>query len=177
MKAFHLYLNSLLLLFVFINSCSTQEEDSAPPAAAVQTPEPGPPAPNQYTLTVSSGEGGSVTTEGGTYDEGTKVTITATPNEGYEFIKWEGSDLTNESLTITLNSNQNITATFEQLNAIFLDDNGVTIKSYDFAVIGEVYEENLWKNPKYTQLKMKNALVNLEEEELVILSTNFLIYS
>tara|TARA_Y100000748_G_scaffold82339_1_gene68041 strand:- start:1037 stop:1444 length:408 start_codon:yes stop_codon:yes gene_type:complete len=46
-----------------------------------------------------------------------------------------------------------------------------------YKVTGYVYEENLWKNPKYTQLKMKNALVNLEEEELVILSTNFLIYS
>ncbi len=140
MKTFHLYLDALLLLFVFIYSCSTEEQDSATPAAVVQTPEPEPPAPTQYTLTVSAGEGGSVTTEGGTYDEGTNVTITATPNEGYEFIKWEGNDSTNESLTITLNSNQNITATFEQLNAIFLDDNGVTIKSYDFAVVGEVYE-------------------------------------
>ena len=41
-------------------------------------------------------------------------------------------------MTITLNSNQNMTATFEQLNAIFLDENGATIKSYDFAVVGGV---------------------------------------
>ena len=31
----------------------------------------------QYTLTVSAGEGGSVSTEGGKYDEETEVTITA----------------------------------------------------------------------------------------------------
>ena len=42
--------------------------------------------------------------------------------------------------TITINSNQNIKATFEQLNAIYLDENGVTIKAYDSAVVGEVYE-------------------------------------
>ena len=96
MKTSHLYLDVLLLLFVFIYSCSTEEDDSATPAAVVQTPEPEPPAPTQYTLTVSASEGGSVTTEGGTYDEGTKVTITANPNDGYEFIKWEGNDSTNE---------------------------------------------------------------------------------
>ena len=58
------------------------------PSSKIQqpTPEPEPPAPTQYTLTVTSGEGGTVSTEGGTYDEGTEVTITATPDEGYEFI-------------------------------------------------------------------------------------------
>ena len=34
----------------------------------------------QFTLTVTFGEGGTVSTEGGTFDEGTEVTITATPN-------------------------------------------------------------------------------------------------
>ena len=46
-----------------------------------------------------------------------------------------------------------------------------------YKVIGEVYEENLWKNPKYTQLKMKNALIDKNNMDLVLLSTNFLIYS
>jgi hypothetical protein len=32
---------------------------------------------NSYTLTVSAGEGGSVSTEGGEYEEGTEVTISA----------------------------------------------------------------------------------------------------
>jgi len=30
-----------------------------------------------------------VSSEGGTYDEGTDITITATPDEGYKFIGWE----------------------------------------------------------------------------------------
>ncbi len=40
---------------------------------------------NSYTLTVSAGEGGSVSTEGGEYEEGTEVTITATPDGCYSF--------------------------------------------------------------------------------------------
>jgi uncharacterized repeat protein (TIGR02543 family) len=67
----------------------------------------------KYILTVSATSGGTVSSEGGTYDEGTEVTITATPAEGYEFVGWEGSDSTNETLTITLNSNQTIQAQFE----------------------------------------------------------------
>ncbi|MDC0000858.1 hypothetical protein OAD81_01240 [Flavobacteriaceae bacterium] len=67
----------------------------------------------QYTLTVSASEGGTISTEGGTYDEGTEVTITATPSEGYFFAGWEGNDSTSESLTITLNSNQTFQALFE----------------------------------------------------------------
>ena len=46
-----------------------------------------------------------------------------------------------------------------------------------YRVIGEVYEENLWKDPKYTQLKMNNALIDVNNLDLVLLSTNFLIYS
>ena len=42
-----------------------------------------------------------------------------------------------------------------------------------YRVIGEVYEENLWKNPKYTQLKMNNALIDANNLDLVLLSTNF----
>jgi len=56
------------------------------------TPEPEPetPAPTQFTLTVTAGVGGTVSIEGGTYDEGTEVTITASAEEG--FIFWECSD-------------------------------------------------------------------------------------
>ncbi len=58
----------LLIAFVFIYSCSTEEEDTTPPPSVVATPEPEP-APSQYNLTVTAGEGGAVSTEGGTYDE------------------------------------------------------------------------------------------------------------
>ena len=75
-----------IIAFSIILSCSADEDNSPPPSNIVQTPEPEPPAPTQHTLTVSAGEGGTVSSQGGTYDEGTSVTIVATPNDGYEFV-------------------------------------------------------------------------------------------
>ena len=101
-----------VLSFILVYSCSTEDEESVAPI--VQTPEQEPePAPTQYTLTVSASEGGTVSTEGGIYDDGSEVTITATANEGYRFTGWGGNSSTNESLTITLNSNQTLQALFE----------------------------------------------------------------
>src|SRR6056300_361847 len=102
-----------LTAFLIIYSCSAEEDTTPPPTVQQPTPEPEPPAPTQYTLTVTAGEGGSVSTEGGTYDEGTEVTITATPAEGYEFVGWEGSDSTEASLTVTLGANTTLNALFE----------------------------------------------------------------
>ena len=62
----------ILTAFLILYSCSTEEEDTTPPPALVQPQEPEP-DPTQYTLTVTAGEGGTVSTEGGTYDEGTDI--------------------------------------------------------------------------------------------------------
>jgi len=129
---FYLSLLPIYILFLtLVPSCSTEEEDTTPPPTVQQpTPEPEPPAPTKYTLTVTASEGGTVSTEGGTYEEGTEVTITANANEGYSFIGWEGSDLTNNSLTITLSSNQTILAQFELNSA---STGNISIESNVFA--------------------------------------------
>ena len=106
-------LSICVLSLVLIYSCSTEEEDTTPPPSVVATPEPEPPAPTQYTLTVTAGDGGTVSTEGGTYDEGTEITITATPDDGYEFIEWDGNDNQSNSFTININSNLTIQANFQ----------------------------------------------------------------
>ena len=103
---------------LIISSCGAEEETPTPPSniqtqQPVPEPEPTTPDPVQYTLTVTAGDGGTVSTEGGTYDEGTEVSITATANEGYRFTGWEGNNSTNESLTITLNADQTLQAQFE----------------------------------------------------------------
>src|SRR6056300_441648 len=101
-----------LTAFLILYSCSA-EEDTAPPTQVQQpTPEPEPPAPTQYTLTVTAGEGGTVSTEGGTYDEGTEVTITATPAEGYEFAGWSDGE-TSSIRNVNLSENINLTAQFK----------------------------------------------------------------
>ena len=111
MKFFPYLVFVSILSFFLVLSCSTDEEETVAPV--VQTPEPETPAQTQYTLTVSAAEGGTVSSEGGTYDDGTEVTITATSNEGYRFTGWEGNSSTSESLTVTLNSNQTYQALFE----------------------------------------------------------------
>jgi len=117
-----LYLLSIITLtsIALIYSCSTEEEDTTPPPpSVVANPEPEPPAPTQYTLTVTAGQGGAVSTEGGTYDEGTEVTITATPDEGYEFVGWfnESGGLVSEEITFYINigTDFQLTSSFNQI--------------------------------------------------------------
>ena len=69
-------------------------------------------APVQYTLTVTSNNPAWGTVSGGgTYDEGTTVTLAATPNSGYRFVQWQDGN-TNASRTVTVTANATYTATF-----------------------------------------------------------------
>ena len=71
----------------------------------------------QYSLTVTAGSGGSVSTSGGTYDDGSSVSITATPNDGYEFAGWNGSNSTSSTISLTIDSNTIIEALFTEIPA------------------------------------------------------------
>ena len=87
----------------------------------------------EFNLVVGVTEGGSVNTSGGTYDENTTVSITATPIEGYFFTGWTGNATGNENpLSVTITGNVNITANFMQY--IYLDSNGITIKCPNAAI-------------------------------------------
>ena len=121
-----------LTTFLILYSCSAEEEDTTPPPQVQQpTPEPEPEV-SQFTLTVTAGEGGTVSTEGATYDEGTEVTVTATPAEGYIFSHWSNDEeFTN--ITINVNSNLELTAFFIAEDVI---DDGFYIR------VGFITEEN-----------------------------------
>jgi len=79
--------------------------------------------PGQFSLTVSSTGGGSVTVPGKatfTYDEGTVVNLVATPNAGYQFDKWTGdvstiANVNSATTTITMNGDYSITANFKEV--------------------------------------------------------------
>ena len=76
------------------------------------SPEPEIPV---YTLTVTAGDGGTVSQTGGSYDEGTSVSITATPSTGYDFSGWTGSETSSSpTISVVMNSNKNITANFRK---------------------------------------------------------------
>ena len=72
------------------------------------------PDPITYTLTVlSSDEAMGTVTGGGTYEEGTEVTITATPtSDGYAFVKWNDEN-TDNPRTLTVTGNLELTAIFD----------------------------------------------------------------
>ena len=70
--------------------------------------------PNYYTLTVKTVGSGVVTKspDQTNYEENTIVTLTATPAEGWVFVKWEDGS-TNNTRTVTMTQDMEVTATFE----------------------------------------------------------------
>jgi peptide/nickel transport system substrate-binding protein len=89
------------------------------------------PGITKYNLTISSTEGGSVTSPGQgtfTYDEGEVVNLVAEPEEGYRFTDWIGdmaaiANLNAATTTITMSANYSIMACFElKPTGAFLDE-------------------------------------------------------
>ncbi|MGB5459292.1 MAG: BspA family leucine-rich repeat surface protein [Eudoraea sp.] len=75
-------------------------------------------------VSVTPTEGGVVTPTSGTYDEGTVVTMEASPSNGYSFVEWTGSiQSTDNPVAITMDSDMDIAAVFEILDS---DEDGVT---------------------------------------------------
>ena len=108
------------IVFVLFISCSFEQEE----LEFIN--------PVKYILTVTAGEGGSVYPDTGTYDEGTVIVITATPEEGYKFDRWKGTFKDNREnqcgkggvpleftrychITMAMDSNKNIQAFFSEL--------------------------------------------------------------
>jgi hypothetical protein len=140
-KNLHLYLS---LLFVLTCAKEDSQDPNTPPSGITK----------QYTLTVSSGEGGSVSTAGGSFSNGTQVTITATPDEGFSFVGWSNGS-NEESVTLEINNDTSILATFrkiiynimvEDVISPFLDNNEINFgDNYNL----NQYDKALWSNYSY----------------------------
>ena len=104
------------LLFVISCAKDTSEDESSvyvsPPFNNSNAESPSN-SVTQFTLNVSAGEGGSVSTSGGTYNDGASISIVANATEGYEFIGWTGLESTSSNITLTISSNITISANFE----------------------------------------------------------------
>ncbi|CAI8236629.1 MAG: Uncharacterised protein [SAR116 cluster bacterium] len=95
----------LFSIFSIVLSCSSDE---------TSTPVTPPPAPIvKYTITLSAGEGGTVSTTGGEFEAGQTVSVTATPQGEYLFKDWSDGN-TDATRTITVSSNTTLTANFEK---------------------------------------------------------------
>ncbi|MCA1746806.1 MAG: InlB B-repeat-containing protein, partial [Bacteroidales bacterium] len=71
----------------------------------------------QYSLTVKTSGQGSVIKDPNKkeYDEGTVVTLTANPADGWEFTRWSGdASGTSRTIQVTMDDDKDITATFSQ---------------------------------------------------------------
>ena len=51
----------------------------------------------QFSVGLTALDGGSVNASGGVFNEGETITVTATPKEGYEFVRWDFSDSSTSS--------------------------------------------------------------------------------
>ncbi|TVZ54999.1 putative repeat protein (TIGR02543 family)/predicted secreted protein (Por secretion system target) [Lutibacter sp. Hel_I_33_5] len=98
----------------------------------------------QRTLTITA-TNGTVTTNpnptNGTYDDGTVVGLTATPNTGYQFVGWSGDATgTINPLSITMDASKNITAIFSSTASIN-DHNNFDFKMFPNPTNGKLTVE------------------------------------
>lgn len=97
----------------------------------------------QYKLTVTAGTGGTVS-GGGTYNYNASVTLKATANSGYHFVKWSDGN-TSATRTVTVTKNATYTATFEQDPYLNLDKT-----SLEFEASGGTQTVNVTSNVSWT---------------------------
>ena len=99
-------------------------------------------------LNVAATSGGSVTRNPdlSAYTAGSLVTLTATPSEGFGFIRWSGDASGNiNPLVVTMNSNKVITASFTQRPQLLADGSREALRQDGFRLtltgdIGAVYQ-------------------------------------
>jgi hypothetical protein len=96
-------MKNLLTLFISLTifySCSSNDDDTTPPST-----------PTQYTLTVTAGEGGTVSSQGGIFPQGTEVIVEAVPNSNYIFDSWSDGSTDNPK-KIVVTADMSFTANF-----------------------------------------------------------------
>ncbi|ADU31926.1 InlB B-repeat-containing protein [Evansella cellulosilytica] len=70
-----------------------------------------------FSLTISTASGGKINgaQSGSSHKKGDKVTLTAQPNEGWKFIRWEGdASGSSRTVTVTMDKDKTVRAIFEE---------------------------------------------------------------
>lgn len=102
----------ILLLSLLIISCGSENS----PTYEIST-------------NISPNDGGeiSISPEGTVHDEGTEITLTPKPSQGYGFSEWNGDySSTDNPLTFTLNKNTSVTGIFVE-KSFYRASNGITV--------------------------------------------------
>ena len=150
-------------------------------------------------ISVEPQDGGSVSPNGGVFPQGSSQAFEATANANYVFSEWSGDvNSSDNPVIVDINDDLSITANFAVdsdgdgvaddvdqcpdtppnaivddngcLVYIYLDDNGVTIKATEYAVIGESYELN---GDTYTVVDetILNTMIDNEEDITRVVTT------
>ena len=90
----------ILFLFAFISCSESSDEETSTTTDPVI-----------YSVEISAASGGAVDNSGGSFDFGSTLTVTATPNSGYVFINWSDGTTDNPK-ELNVNSNLTLTANF-----------------------------------------------------------------
>lgn len=91
-------------------------------------------APTQYTITVNSANSSMGSASGGgTYNQGSSVSISATPNSGYRFVHWQDNNTANPRV-ITVSANATYTAYFESIGENPSNQYTISVQSSDPAM-------------------------------------------
>ncbi len=86
-----------------------------------------------FTLTVTAGEGGSVSAVSGVYAAGAEAEITAVPEEGWFFAGWSGDAAgADNPLTVTMDAGKEITALFSWEDWVWREKFGYVYSGYEF---------------------------------------------
>ena len=72
----------------------------------------------KFKLVVTAQDGGAVSSVGGSFEQGSEVSITASADKGYEFTGWTGSEETSNKVTLTINSDLTLTANFQLVEEV-----------------------------------------------------------
>ena len=95
-----------MFLLVFCSKDSSVREEN--PSVQIKLEDKA----TSYTLNISSTSGGSVSSLGGTYDQGSEVSISASASPGYIFTGWSNGN-SESNITVILNSDISLVANFE----------------------------------------------------------------
>jgi len=119
---------------------------------------------SRFNVTFIDTRGGSVNQSSGLFDKGTYLTVEAIPDENFCFVNWSGSIDSDENPTsLTVFKELSLQPNFEFCgDAVYLDENGITIKAKEGALIGGTGKIN---GVVYTIISEEDLRIKIENGE------------
>ena len=145
-----------------------------------------PPAPTEFTITVTSGDNGTASASHAKAVVGTEITLTATPNKGYHFKEWQvisGGVTIKDDKFLMPDSNVEVRAIFEKdappvptefTITVKTDGNGTASASHAKAVVGT--EIRLTATPKegyhFKEWQVISGGVTIKDDKFLMPDSN-----